>query len=134
MAKQQELAPAAADGVAADIHATGQPDTPVEVLAHLLQTALQQSTPQDTHRVVQQALDIVAGVSQQLWSHSPPAARERADLLPLTPAAGLDPYLESHSSQPPQVVHDLIQASLEHDWAAVHSQVGTAFAGHNRQR
>jgi hypothetical protein len=64
MAKQNDLAPAAAaptNGVAADIHATGQPDTPVEVLTHLLQTALQQSTLQDTHRVVQQALDIVGG-------------------------------------------------------------------------
>jgi hypothetical protein len=42
--------------------------------------------------------------------------------------AGLDPYLESHSSQPPQVVHDLIQASLDHDWKAIHAQVGASKA------
>lgn len=126
MAKQQDLAPAATGGMAADIHATGQPDTPVEVLTHLLQTALQQSTLQDTHCSVHQALDIVAGASQQR-PHSPPAPRGLCNVLTWypTPAAGLDPYLESHSSQPPQVVHDLIQASLEHDWAAVHAQVGT---------
>lgn len=81
MTKHQDLAPAATDGVAADIHATGQPDTPVEVLTHLLQTALQQSTLQDTHRIMRQALDIVAGASQQR-PHSPPAARQRVDLVP----------------------------------------------------
>lgn len=41
-------------------------------------------------------------------------------------AAGLDPYLESMSSAPPKVVQDLIQASLNHDWKAVHAQVSSS--------
>ena len=57
MAKQ-DMAPAGDD---IDIHATGQPDTPVEVLTALLQTALKQTSLQDTHCIVQQALDIAAG-------------------------------------------------------------------------
>jgi hypothetical protein len=55
-----DTAPAGAPDVS-DIHATGQPDTPVEVLTHLLTTALKQSNLQDTHSIVQQALDIVGG-------------------------------------------------------------------------
>lgn len=55
---KQDLSPA---GAAVDIHATGQPDTPVEVLTHLLQTALKQTSLEDTHSIVQQALDIVGG-------------------------------------------------------------------------
>lgn len=54
---KEDLAPASHD----DIHATGQPDTPVEVLTHLLQTALSQTSLGEVHSTVQQALDIVAG-------------------------------------------------------------------------
>lgn len=55
---KQDLSPS---GAAVDIHATGQPDTPVEVLTHLLQTALKQTNLDATHSIVQQALDIVGG-------------------------------------------------------------------------
>jgi hypothetical protein len=55
---KQDMSPA---GAAVDIHATGQPDTPVEVLTHLLQTALKQTSLEDTRSIVQQALDIVGG-------------------------------------------------------------------------
>jgi hypothetical protein len=55
---KQDISPA---GAAVDIHATGQPDTPVEVLTHLLQAALKQKNLDDTHSIVQQALDIVGG-------------------------------------------------------------------------
>lgn len=62
-------------------------------------------------------LTVAAAAPPVLASAALPAA---AAALP----AGLDPYLESHSSQPPQVVSDLIQASLSHDWKAVHAHVG----------
>lgn len=58
-----DMAPASS---ALDLHATGKPDTPVECVQELLQTALKQTRLEDAHALVQQALDIVAG--EQLWS------------------------------------------------------------------
>ena len=62
------------------IHATGQPDTPVEVITALLGSALQSDSVDDMKRQLQQAYDVVAG---------------------------LDPYLESVST-PPSAVHTTI--------------------------
>lgn len=61
---------------AADVHATGQPDTPIEVITDLLQKALQQNSFEGQKQLVQQALDV---------------------------AGGLDAYLEKVTSPPPQV-------------------------------
>eukprot|EP00882_Tetradesmus_deserticola_P002628 GHRQ01002795.1.p1 GENE.GHRQ01002795.1~~GHRQ01002795.1.p1 ORF type:complete len:589 (+),score=311.88 GHRQ01002795.1:153-1919(+) len=83
-----------------DIHATGQPDTPIEVLTALLTKALQQSTLEQQRSYVQQALDI---------------------------AAGLDSYLDKISSPPTQVVQELVAASLSHDWAGAHAAGKTQF-------
>jgi hypothetical protein len=68
---KQEISPA---GAAVGIHATGQPDTPVEVLTHLLQTALKQKKLDDTHSIVQQALDIVGGEQHSHWWSGIPKA------------------------------------------------------------
>lgn len=61
---------------AVDIHATGQPDTPIEVITDLLQKALKQDSLEGQKQLVQQALDV---------------------------AGGLDGYLEKYSTPPPQV-------------------------------
>eukprot|EP00879_Flechtneria_rotunda_P019807 GHRR01020820.1.p1 GENE.GHRR01020820.1~~GHRR01020820.1.p1 ORF type:complete len:456 (+),score=169.59 GHRR01020820.1:286-1653(+) len=83
-----------------DIHATGQPDTPVEVLTNLLQEAMQQQTLEQQRQYVKQALDI---------------------------AAGLDAYLDKVTSPPPKVINDLIKASVNHDWTDVYNQGKTKF-------
>eukprot|EP00775_Hariotina_reticulata_P007124 gene7124-7338_t len=49
-----------------DIHATGQPDTPVEVLTDLLQHAMQETTLEGQRKYVQQALSIAAGLDKYL--------------------------------------------------------------------
>ncbi|WIA10083.1 hypothetical protein OEZ85_010290 [Tetradesmus obliquus] len=82
------------------IHATGQPDTPIEVLTALLTKALQQQTLEQQRTYVQQALDI---------------------------AAGLDDYLDKISSPPSQVVCELVAASVSHDWAGAHAAGKTQF-------
>ncbi|WIA30154.1 hypothetical protein OEZ86_000246 [Tetradesmus obliquus] len=82
------------------IHATGQPDTPMEVLTALLTKALQQQTLEQQRTYVQQALDI---------------------------AAGLDDYLDKISSPPSQVVRELVAASVSHDWAGAHAAGKTQF-------
>eukprot|EP00878_Enallax_costatus_P015587 GHUV01016327.1.p1 GENE.GHUV01016327.1~~GHUV01016327.1.p1 ORF type:complete len:470 (+),score=128.07 GHUV01016327.1:350-1759(+) len=84
----------------ADIHATGQPDTPIEVITDLMQKALQQSSLEGQKQLVQQALDV---------------------------AGGLDAYLEKATSPPPKVVSELVQASLKHDWTAAHKQGKTIY-------
>lgn len=64
------------NGAAKDIHSTGQPDTPIEVITDLLQKAMQQDSLDATKTLVDKALQI---------------------------AAGLDSYLEHISSKPSQV-------------------------------
>jgi len=59
-----------------DIHATGQPDTAIEVLTDLLQQAIQETTLEGQRNLVEQALKI---------------------------AAGLDEYLDKATSAPPKV-------------------------------
>jgi Arc/MetJ family transcription regulator len=59
-----------------DMHSTGQPDTPIEVLTDLLKQAIQETTLEGQKDLVQQALKI---------------------------AAGLDDYLDKATSAPPEV-------------------------------
>lgn len=57
------------------IHATGQPDTPIEVLTALLTKALQQQTLEQQRTYVQQALDIAAGLDDYLDKISSPPSQ-----------------------------------------------------------
>lgn len=67
-----------ANGNAQNIHASGQPDTPVEVITALLQSALASGDVANMKSQLQKAYDVVAG---------------------------LDPYLESVSTAPSSVRH-----------------------------
>lgn len=69
---------AKANADAQNIHASGQPDTPVEVITALLQNALASDNVSDVKSHLQKAYDVVAG---------------------------LDPYLESVSTPPSSVRH-----------------------------
>jgi hypothetical protein len=59
-----------------NVHATGQPDTPIEVITDLLQKALAGDSVEDVKGAVKKALAV---------------------------AGGLDPYLEDVSSKPSEV-------------------------------
>lgn len=59
-----------------NVHATGQPDTPIEVITDLLQKAMAGSSVEEVKGVVEKALAV---------------------------AGGLDPYLEKVSSKPGEV-------------------------------
>ncbi|KAK9791633.1 hypothetical protein WJX73_009315 [Symbiochloris irregularis] len=83
-----------------DIHATGVPDTPVEVLTDLLDKALKADDLSGAKAILQKAQAV---------------------------CAGLDPYLESISSPPNQVIENLIQRTTEHDWTQAHEQKKTMF-------
>lgn len=67
-----------ANDSARNIHASGQPDTPVEVITALLQSALASGDAADMKSQLQKAYDVVAG---------------------------LDPYMESVSTAPSSVRH-----------------------------
>jgi NAD(P)-dependent dehydrogenase (short-subunit alcohol dehydrogenase family)/predicted O-methyltransferase YrrM len=89
------------NGVATnDIHATGVPDTPVEVVTDLLGRALQSSSQDESKSLIQQAYDVIAG---------------------------LDPYLEKVSTPPNQVCQELIKKSVSHDWKQAYEQKKTQF-------
>ena len=60
---------------ATDIHATGQPDTPVEVITSLLQQALQTSDSAASKDLVQQAYDVVSGLDTYLEAVSTPPSQ-----------------------------------------------------------
>lgn len=83
-----------------DIHASGQPDTPVEVITALLQSALAAENVADVKHQLQKAYDVVSG---------------------------LDSYLESVSTPPSEVCQSLIQLSMQHDWDAAYEQKKTQF-------
>ncbi|KAL0056085.1 hypothetical protein WJX82_007602 [Trebouxia sp. C0006] len=83
-----------------DIHASGQPDTPVEVITALLQSALATENVADVKKQLQKAYDVVAG---------------------------LDPYLEAVSTPPSTVCQDLIHLSMKHDWDQAYEQKKTQF-------
>lgn len=55
-----------------DIHASGQPDTPVEVITALLQTALAAENVADVKHQLQKAYDVVSGLDSYLESVSTP--------------------------------------------------------------
>ena len=70
---------AQANGI--DIHATGQPDTPAEVVTHLLENALRSDDIKEIKRLVQRSHHVIGG---------------------------LDPYLDQISTRPSKVsVHTL---------------------------
>ena len=70
-------APAPA-GPAADVQATGHPDTPIEVITDLLQKALKQTDLEASHGLVQKALDIAAGLDGYMEKMSSPPPKVRA--------------------------------------------------------
>ncbi len=55
-----------------DIHASGQPDTPVEVVTALLQRALAAESVADVKSQLQKAYDVVSGLDPYLESVSTP--------------------------------------------------------------
>ena len=60
-----------------DVHASGQPDTPVEVITALLQSALAAEDVADVKTQVQKAYDVVAGLDPYLESVSTPPSTVR---------------------------------------------------------
>ena len=83
-------------GAPEGINATGQPDTPMEVINDLLAKALQATTLEDMKKGVEKAYRI---------------------------SNGLDPYLDRMIPEVPQACQDLIAASSEHDWEGVYNAV-----------
>lgn len=76
---------------AQNIHASGQPDTPVEVITALLQCALASNDVADVKSQLQRAYDVVAGLDPYLESVStPPSSVRHATRIgsadPTTPA------------------------------------------------
>lgn len=63
------------------VHATGQPDTPVEVITALLHSALQSGSVEDIKKQLQQAYDVVAGLDPYLESVSTPPSAVRVAML-----------------------------------------------------
>ena len=63
------------------VHATGQPDTPVEVITALLHSALQSGSVDDIKKQLQQAYDVVAGLDPYLESVSTPPSAVRVTML-----------------------------------------------------
>ena len=63
------------------VHATGQPDTPVEVITALLQSALQSGSVDDMKKQLQQAYDVVAGLDPYLEAVSTPPSAVRTALI-----------------------------------------------------
>ena len=59
------------------VHATGQPDTPVEVITALLHSALQSGSVDDIKKQLQQAYDVVAGLDPYLEAVSTPPSAVR---------------------------------------------------------
>ena len=55
-----------------DIHASGQPDTPVEVITALLQSALAAENVADVKSQLQKAYDVVSGLDSYMESVSTP--------------------------------------------------------------
>ena len=75
---------ATANGVpkANDIHASGQPDTPVEVITALLQSALATENVADVKKQLQKAYDVVAGLDPYLEAVStPPSTVGRVSVI-----------------------------------------------------
>ncbi len=65
-----------------DLHASGQPDTPVEVITALLQSALATENVADVKKQLQKAYDVVAGLDQYLEAVStPPSTVRRASVI-----------------------------------------------------
>ncbi len=65
-----------------DIHASGQPDTPVEVITALLQSALATENVADVKKQLQKAYDVVAGLDPYLEAVStPPSKVGRATVI-----------------------------------------------------
>jgi CheY-like chemotaxis protein len=124
-----------------DIHATGQPDTPIEVLTALLTKALQQQTLEQQRTYVQQALDIAAGLDAYLDKISSPPSKVRTvsllgrELSLQCRLCGCAHHIVCTNSHTPtngvnallQVVQELVAASLRHDWAGVHAAGKTQF-------
>lgn len=77
------------------INATGQPDTPMEVINDLLGKSLTTKSPEDMKALVEQAYRI---------------------------SNGLDSYLDRMLSPVPQACQDLLTASSEHDWDTVYKE------------
>jgi hypothetical protein len=85
-------------GPKVDIQATGQPDTPIEVITDLLQKALKQSSLEGSQDLVQKALDIASGLDgyMEKMSSPPPKVRmwgERARVCELRMGMRLVPFL-----------------------------------------
>merc|ERR1711884_235605 len=81
-------------------NATGCPDTPMEVIVARLNAAMACDSLESTKELVQQALDV---------------------------AAGLDPYLDQMTTPPSKVCAELIEASANHDYEEAYKQKKTIF-------
>ncbi len=65
-----------------DLHASGQPDTPVEVITALLQSALATENVADVKKQLQKAYDVVAGLDPYLEAVStPPSTVGRVSVI-----------------------------------------------------
>ena len=60
-----------------DIHATGAPDTPVEVVADLLERALKSDDLNEVKKLVQRSYHVIGGLDQYLDQISSPPTKAR---------------------------------------------------------
>ena len=123
-----------------NIHETGQPDTPVEVLTDILGRATQEQDVAKLRALVEQASKLVSGLDPYLEAISTPASpvscymsieiaerRFQDELrnslvgMPILLHTEMDSRLLTCTSL--QVCQELIRESLQHDWKAAHKQV-----------
>lgn len=67
--------PSMAQQDAVDIHATGAPDTPVEVITDLLERALKADDLQEVKKLVQQSYDVAGGLDPYMDKISTPPSK-----------------------------------------------------------
>lgn len=116
------------DAQAQNIHASGQPDTPVEVITALLQSALASDNVADVKSQLQKAYDVVSGLDSYLESVSTsPSTVGHAVTISFLCKSARSWKTSIQSSL--QVCQDLIQLSMKHDWDKVYDQVRMAVDG-----
>lgn len=77
-------APEQANG--ASIHATGQPDTPIEVLTDLLGRAVNEKNDAKHRELVSEAYRIVSGLDPYLEKSSTPPSQVNASVVVIRPS------------------------------------------------
>ena len=127
-----------ANGVS-NIHETGQPDTPVEVLTDILGRATQERDVTKLRALVEQASKLVSGLDPYLEAISTPASPVSCYMSPdvaehrsqdkRNSLVGMPILLHTEvvsrllACTSLQVCQQLIRDSLQHDWKAAHKQV-----------